>query len=515
MARPPTKADLLLRIQELEERTLPHRSETFQDSRNEPASTLTTLTADRVFQAITAAEQGDTRELFAIYRDVLISDTHIQSCIETRFLAVIGDDPMITAANKDKPEDVAAADFIRAAVDRMPDFLGLCQDLLWGNIWPLSMVERMYTDAPPGSGYAHDWGDIGPVPDYLFRWTEGHLELEQLDPKTRQPNGKFERPDPRRFIVHKGHFLRTPDNWGGPMRAIMWWFLLKVMDREWWVRFLDRFGTPFPVAHFEKNDDRSRQILERAFKLSSRIGGIVVSKGTQVELIQASTSTANAHEAFFNKCNDEISRRVLGQTLSSTASPTGLGNGASDLQGQVRGDIASFDKRKLAQTVRQQHFKPLLRINGLTGAVPLLAFGGEEPEENTTTAEVLSKLSTAGLRLADKSLPVLSQRIGLEIERDPAPTTPPAAGTRSLAAPRPGQPDPAGAAGSISREAAATLSQIYRGTLAPIRQIVLDSATPAEAQAKLLAAFVDWDATKAAEVVETAITAGAWNGFDS
>lgn len=511
MAKPPTKQDLIARIEELEMRSLPQISEIFQDPRNEPLSTLTTLSAERVHAAIVLAEQGDTKDLFAIYRDVLISDSHLQSLIDTRFLAVIGDDPMITPANKEKPDDVVAANAIRDAVDRLPDFLGLCQDLLWGNVWPLSMVERTYVDATPGLGLAFDWGDIGAVPDYLMRWTTGYLELEQLDPQSRKPNGNFSRPDPRRFIVHKGHFLRTPDNWGGPMRALMWWYLLKVMDREWWVRFLDRFGTPFPVAKFEKNDDRSRQILERAFKLSSRIGGLVVSKSTQVELIQASTATASAHEAFFDKCNDEMARRILGQTLSSTASPTGLGNGASNLQGKVRDDIASFDKKKLAQTLRQQFFKPWLKLNGFTGEAPKMTFGGEEPEENSTTADVLSKLKTAGLRLADKSLASLSQRLGLEIERDPSPETP-AGPVKTLSATRSTPPDAIRAAETISREAAATLARTYRGVLAPVRQIILESATPEECQTRLLTVFADWDATKAAEVVESALTAGAWNG---
>jgi len=510
-----TNAQLLQRIAELEQVTLPRQLDTLVDGRNEPQSTLSTLTAERVHAAIISAELGDTRELFAIYRDVLVSDTHIQSVIETRFLAVIGDDPMIAPANKEKADDVIAAEAIKGAVDRLPDFLGLCQDLLWGNVWPLAMVERVYQPSNE-PGLRFDWGDISIVPDYLFRWTEGRLQIEGLDPQTRKPNGAFSRPDPARYITHKGHFIGTklPDNWGGPMRAITWWFLLKVMDREWWVRFLDRFGTPFPVAKFEKTDDRSRQILERAFRLSSRIGGLVVSKGTEVELIQASTSTAEAHEKFFQRCNDEISRRVLGQTLSSTASPTGLGSGASDLQGQVRSDIAGFDKQKLAQTVRQQFFKPWLRINGFTGEAPKLTFGGEEPEENSTTAEVLSKLKTAGLRLADKSLGALSMRIGLEIERDPAPAVP-SAGTKALAAPSPGQPDPVQAAQSISREAAATLSQVFRGSLAPVRQIVLESSTPAECQTRLLAAFADWDALKAAEIVEQALTAGAWNGVQA
>lgn len=511
----PTKAQLLERLTLLESEMLTRDLATTNDHRNEPFDTLSTLTADRVHAAIIAAERGETWELFAIFRDILISDSHMQSVIDTRFLAVLGDEVMITPKDPKNADDVAAAETIKAAVDRLPDFMGLCSDLMWGTLWPLAMVERTYKPSEmPGLQY--DWGDVAAVPDYLFRWTTGKLEIAEIDPETRLRSGKFFCPEASRYITHRGHLLRHPDCWGGPMRALMWWYLLKTMDREWWVRFLDRFGTPFPVAKFEKNDDRSRQILERALKLSTRIGGIVVSSGTQVELVQANTAAADAHEKFYRICNDEISRRVLGQTLSSTSAPTGIGGGASNLQGQVRDDIKAYDKKRLAQTMRAQFFAPYMKINGIKGAVPNLAFGGEEQEEIGVTAEALSKLKDAGIRVSDKSLPDLSKRVGLELERYPAPAAPTApeipGPVKTLSA-LPGVQDANTAVTSISRRTAAMLSQTYRGSLAPARDILLTSATPAEAETRLLTTFTDWDAGKAAEVIESAFAAGAWNGL--
>jgi phage gp29-like protein len=520
MAKGPTKAQLIERLEEMERTWLPRITQTIDDPRNEPDSTLHGLTADRVHACITSAERGDTKDLFSLYRDVLIADTHLQAVIETRFLAVLGDDPTVLPPDPENQDDVLAANAIRDAVDRLPDFLGVCADLLWGNIWPLSVVERTYKEAGiPGLRY--DWNEIVQVPDHLFRWTNGYLEIEEVDPCTHRPNGRFFRPETNRYITHRGHLLRTPDNWGGPMRSLVWWFFLGIMDRDWWVRFLDKFGAPFMVGKFDKNDERSRQILERAFKLSTKIGGLVVNKETQVELMKTSTSdSAGSYKEFHQICNDQKSVRVLGQTLSVTASPTGIGSGASDLQGQVRGDICAWDKKRLAQTIRNQLFKPWLRLNGFTGRVPLLVFGGEESEEVSTTAEVLGNLKNAGIRLSDKSLPTLSKRVGLELERDEpaAPATPPGAPpqpaptkTKRLSAPPPAK-DPVEASQSISREAAAALTQAFRGTLAPVRQIILESTSPEDAETKLLAAFADWSPTKAAEVIETALVAGAWNG---
>lgn len=517
MPKTPTKAELAARLADLERQHLTRSLETVLDMRNEPASTLATLSADRVHAAIMAAEQGDTRDLFAIYRDVLIADTHLQSVIETRHLAVLGDDPVISPYRQEDAQDDVAAEAIRAAIERAPDFPGLCADLLWGNIWPLSIVERTYKETSE-PGLMLDWADMVAVPDYLLRWTTGKLEIETCDPVTGHQTGRWQRPDPRRYITHRGHLMRKhPDNWGGPMRALVWWSFLKLQDREWWVRFLDRFGTPFPVAKFQKEDERSRQILQQALRLSSRIGGLVVTTATQVELVQAAPGAADAHGKFFDLCCDEQSKRVLGQTLSSTAKPTGLGSGTSDLQSQVRADFAQHDKKFLAKTLREQLFRPFLRINQIPGNPPHITFGGEEVEENLTTSEVLSNLKTAGLRLSQKSLNVLSKRLGLEIERDPEPVQPGSAllTTRKLSASAiPTAAEAALAADSISREAVAAISQAYRGSLAPVRDIILTSRSPEECLNRLLATFVDWSDTRAAEVVESAVVAGAFNGVE-
>lgn len=427
MPKLPTRTELMKVIEALKERWMPTTPETVRDPLNEPPSTLPTLSADSLHEAITSAEMGDTRLYFAACRDALLADTHLLGLIGTRFNAVIGDDEVILPASK-AVADIAAADAIRAAIERMEDFSGLVQSLLWGHVWPLSLVERTYkTASHPGLTY--DWGTIRAVKDHSMRWTQGHLELERVDERTRLPTGDWFTPDMTRYILHRGHILPTPDCWGGPIRSLLWWFLLKTMSRDWWARFLDRFGTPFPVAKFEKNDDRSRAILERAFRMSSKIGGLVVSQGTQVELAQANTGAADAHERFFQRCCDEQSRAVLGQTLSSTASPTGFGGGASDLQSKVRDDLRQGDVRRIGQTLRQKFFLPWLRLNHFSGAPPKITFGQQEPEQLATVGQVLAALKQAGIRVAPGALPVLSERLGLELEMDA-----PATGTIPLSA---------------------------------------------------------------------------------
>ena len=61
---------------------------------------------------------------------------------------------------------------------------------------------------------------------------------------------------------------------------------------------------------------------------------------------------------------DNIMRRgVLGQTLSSQASPTGIGQGATELQADVREDYMRYDTVSLDETLNDQMIERLVRLN--------------------------------------------------------------------------------------------------------------------------------------------------------
>jgi len=128
------------------------------------------------------------------------------------------------------------------------------------------------------------------------------------------------------------------------MRSIVFWWLLSVMDRDWWARALERFGSPFIVARYDQADDKTRSKLEIALSMATRLFGVVVSKETEIELKEAASSqSGDAFDKFHTVCQREKSKHILGQTLSSEAQGTGLGSGVAKGQSDVRNDIRQFD----------------------------------------------------------------------------------------------------------------------------------------------------------------------------
>ncbi|MBE7497130.1 MAG: DUF935 family protein [Verrucomicrobiaceae bacterium] len=456
----------------------PMQPQTISNPLNEPPCTLPSMNVDLILSALSTAEQGDTTQFFAIARDAVLSDSHMQSLISTRLMAVLGDDPSILPAREKNPDDKLAADAIRDAISRLPDFKrGVCLPLLLGHIWPVSVIERTYKPATT-SGLQFDWGTIRHVPFHLLRWQDGMMHIQHVDPVTRLPTARWFRPGSA-YIAHRAHLLPTPDCWGGSMRSLVWWFFFKTLIREWWVRWLDRYGSPFPVAKVPKEDSKSRDMLERALRMGTRIGGLVVSTATQVELTQAASGSADAHQRAFEAINAEMSRAVLGQETSSIAKPTGLGSGVSDSQSQVRADIRAHDAAFLAETLREHLFRPWLQLNGFTGQPPKIAFG-QEAEEVGDTAEVLARLKQAGIRLAPAALGTLSERFGLELELDPQPAAP------------------------------ARMLSLSAGEGLDIERLILKSASPDDAMHRLALHFPQLAPQRAALLIEEAALGGAW-----
>lgn len=486
------------------------------DTRSEPDFTARGITADLIHSALRSAEQGYTRDLFALYRDIVLSGSHLQGVFNTRKLAVVGN--TIQVLSIDKTEDDSAVDFITTAiglsravavgsreVGRLTMFRRACIHLLDSSLYPVAVVEKVFR--AEGSGYLLD--ALIPVPHHLLDFSTGQLRIHDVDAATGFVASTTHEADPTRYIIHRGNLLTHPDNWGGPMRSLLFWWLLAIMDREWWGRMLERYGSPFLLGKYDSGDDQARTLLASAFKLATRLGGLVIPRQTEVEIMNSlANDSGEAYERLIKLSNDEVSKLITGQTLSSTASSTGMGSGVADLQGSVRDDIRQFDSVMLSDCLRDQLFNQLLEINRINRPAPALSFGQEmDSKQAGISGAILTSLSGAGLEPTDEGVQYLGKKIGIPLQRSTRPpaNSPLSVRTLSVRADVPQQ--------GIAAAASADLSQAFSGALAPIRRIILSSESPADCE-RLVREYLasDYPADRAAGIVQDALTAYAANG---
>lgn len=477
-----------------------------------PPAIAHTITVDRLFDILRAAEAGNTGDLFALYRDIILAHSHLQAQFATRKRAVLGDTLNLHPFDKKSAEDIAAVD-VCWPLTLHPDWFSAANHLLDSSLYPVAVVEKVFRpSAVPGQAY--ELARLIPVPHELLDFTDGRLRIKDVDDRG-NPLSTSHDADPASYIVHRGHLLTAADHWGGPMRSLLFWWLLGTMGREWWARFLDRYGMPFVVGKYPEGDDESRTVLASAFSLAKRLGGLVVSSETEVEIKQAAASdSATAFERFHVICNEEISKLILGQTLSADAKATGMGSGVAAEQGAVRDDIRQFDAQRLGQTFSAQLALQLLQINGKKGRPPIFAWGAVSIAEMKAKADFLTALKSAGLRVTDDGITTLSEQFGIPIERDQGggggglfPFS--SSGLRTFAATAPIlQQD------VIASKAAAQLAQTLGRHHAPIARLIRESTSPDDALQKVQA-YMTHSAPGVAErarIVEEVLLAYAANG---
>lgn len=407
----------MITIKKLLGKILPTQTRIIRRGHQEPQPESRHMDVDEMHNILKAAESGNCERLFGLYRDIVSSHSHTQGEFMKRKLAVLGD-PMNFVA-KD-PDDTAQSEFIDSVkehLEAMPNWLEILTHFLDSTLYPVAVAERTYRDSQK-PGWRYELAEINQVPHHYLTWPDGELELRETSDQGHF-SGTSNPLDETRHIRHRGNLLTSvPDWWGGPMRAVVFWWLFSVMDRDWWTRFLDRFGAPFLEGTYEDSDDRARYELQSAFSAATRLFGIVVSDGAKVKMHQANTSSAgDAFEKFHATANKEISKIIVGQTLSAEGQNLGLGGGQGAAQSEVRDDIRKLDALLLGNTIKTRILQPLWRLNAWDTPVPSVTFGGESSDDQAVTGELIAGLHQAGIQVTEEGLQTLSKRFSLPLER--------------------------------------------------------------------------------------------------
>lgn len=479
------------------------RPRTRMDASRELPSLASDVDATMIYNAIEMAEQqGRTRELFSLYRDMLVSDGHAQSEFSKRKLAVVNEPLMVMPFDKTNALDIAAGQAVEAAISDADDLVRGWSHALDSTLYPVSVVEKVFAVTPSGQ---FRLARLVPVPHTLLDFTDGPLKIRDgMDPEN---IALATTADPDRYIVHHGNLLTLPDQWGGPMRSILFWWLLSTCNRGWWSRFLEKYGAPFIVGKYPDQDDASRTTLERAFRMCARLGGLVVTRDTEVEIMQAAAKdTGDAFGVFHDVCNREKSKIIIGQTLSAEARALGMGGtGAATTQEEVRADIRRFDALSLSMTIRKNLFAQICRINRIPGRIPKAQFGTlQNQAQAETLAKILAQLKGAGVEVDDSGLSGLSDVSGIPLRRA-APSGPVLPFSADIVRPQ--------GIDSVAFSGSPDLARAFRGRHAEIARIVRESKTADECKTRLEAFTAALRPGQSADVIQAGLTAYAANGL--
>lgn len=354
------------------------------------------------------ADQGAVRRQMELFEEMEEKDAHLAALLQNRKLAVLSLDYEVLPYAK-TPEDEAIAEVVGEMVWGIPDLESAFLDLLDAIGKGFALVEILWEVA------------AGQARVEQLKWVPQKKVtfVEDLAPRLLTADGPWQGVPlpPWKVIYHRYKAKSGHDTRAGVLRVVGYMYLLKNYALKDWASFNEVFGMPLRLGKYDPaSTPADREALIQAIRnLGSDAAGII-SKNTEIEFVEATnrpSGSTNPYQVLADFCNREMSKAVLGQTLTTDTSG-GTGTfAAARVHSQVRRDLVEADAQALGLTLREQLLRPLVGFNfGWDKAVPWFRFRYEEEEDLKTLSEVYRNLADLGVPL---SLEHVAERFGIPL----------------------------------------------------------------------------------------------------
>lgn len=356
------------------------------------------LTPTRLAQIFREADGGDVYRQMQLFEEMEEKDPHLFSQLQTRKQAVTGLDWEVQPASEDAV-DKEVAEWVKDQLEGLENLNGIMMDMLDAIGKGVSVMEILWGSDEDGQNVIEDIVRVHPkklmwdaMTDEMRICTEAHPEGISLVHN--------------KFVVHRykaksGHGARA-----GILRVVSWMYLFKNYSLKDWVAFCEVFGMPLRLGKYDASaskDDKAA-LMQAIVSLGSDAAGIVPTS-TSIEFVQArTTGTTDTYEKLARYCDEQISKAVLGQTLTSDSG--GGSYAQSKTHDEVRHDLTVADAKALSMTIRRDIIGPLVEYNYGPGVgIPLFEIDCGDPDDLVQAAQIYVELGTRlGLPIAEDFL---------------------------------------------------------------------------------------------------------------
>lgn len=168
---------------------------------------------------------------------------------------------------------------------------------------------------------------------------------------------------------------------------------------EFWSTFMEQYGMPFMIGKYDRNKpaEEKNELFSALKAMVQNAVGVIPNDGS-IEIINPDKSGSNTvYKDYITKCENNISKIILGQTLTTDIGSVGS-YAASATHQEVRGDLIQNDVRLCEKTINNLIFKiHNLNFNNLD--MPSFSIYDEEGVDQTI-AERDNKVKTLGVNFS-------------------------------------------------------------------------------------------------------------------
>lgn len=298
--------------------------------------------------ALKAAEDfdyPDRSKLMDLYHDLML-DGHLTSITEKRILNITNL-PIVWQTGTGKENQLITDLLVTEAFE---------------NLLRSIIESRLY-------GYSLNWVDItqpGSNKPKIKLIDRRHVEPTRHIYKYKQSDSlnagiDFTLPPLSNYILTAGR----EDDLGLLLKCAPY-VLWKRGDIGDWATFAEVFGAPLRKGKFPLGDDQSKRELEEAMNEAGSANSVIMPNTCDIDFVQNSTSTSGkgVHESFADFLNNEMSKIILGNTMTTDAQG---GNYKGEVHQDSEDGIFDADKKFIIRILNST-FWELLEMHGYNPA---------------------------------------------------------------------------------------------------------------------------------------------------
>jgi phage gp29-like protein len=199
-------------------------------------------------------------------------------------------------------------------------------------------------------------------------------------------------------LVIARHFPNAKNPYGLRLLSrCLWPVALKKGGLKFWIKFTEKFGSPWVVGKISKKDETKRQNLLNSLYEMVTTAVAVVDGDDEINFHESSKS-GDTHERLLNYCDKSIARAICGQNLTSDGVNTGT-------YAESKTSLASLSTyqeadEQLIVSFMNEVAKIYTRLNDSQATSPVFSY--IEPEDLIYRADIDNKLYTTGVRFKEQ-----------------------------------------------------------------------------------------------------------------
>ena len=318
-----------------------------------------------------------------IYKE-LLCDSHVFACVQSRKAGVLSLDWEINRG-LDKDQN---AEEIENVLKRL-NVHKLIADILDATQYGFQPLEIMWKREK--SGHVMPARVIAKPPEWFCFDDDNNLKF-----RTKENYYGELVPDKKFLLVQNNPTYNNPYG-ERTLSRVFWNVTFKKGGMKFWVVFTEKYGMPHLIGKHPRGASKAEtDSLADMLEEMVQDAIAVIPDDSSVEIKEASkSSSAEIYEKLIDKMNSEISKAILGQTLTTEIGSSGS-YAAANTHMQVRQDIIDSDKKLVESTINQL-IRWIYEINFPNADIPVFELYAPE-DVDLTLAQRDKILSETGVK---------------------------------------------------------------------------------------------------------------------